>query len=56
MAELTPVSLAGPARTVLAGLLLGNARDIELVLRMGWESTRDGQVLPVPVMGVRRAQ
>ena len=56
MTELTPVHVAGPTRSVVAGLLLGNTRNIEMVLRMGWETTRDGQVLPVPLVAVRRAQ
>ncbi|WP_328749339.1 MULTISPECIES: hypothetical protein [unclassified Streptomyces] len=56
MTELTPVRLAGPTRTVVAGLLLNHTRNVEMVLRMGWETTRDGQVLPVPLVAVRRAQ
>ncbi|MFC4498497.1 MULTISPECIES: hypothetical protein [Streptomyces] len=56
MTELTPVHTVGPTRTVVAGLLLGNTRNVEMVLRMGWETLRDGQVLPVPLMAVRRAQ
>ncbi|MGW5820609.1 hypothetical protein [Streptomyces noursei] len=56
MTELTPVHAAGPTRTVAAGILLGNTRNVEMVLRMGWETLRDGQVLPVPLMAVRRAQ
>lgn len=56
MTDLTPVQVAGPTKTVVAGLLLGNTRDVELILRMGWESARDGILLPVPLMAVRRAQ
>ncbi|WNI17653.1 hypothetical protein [Actinacidiphila sp. ITFR-21] len=56
MNDLTPVPVAGPTRTVVAGLLLGTTRDVELVLRMGWEATPGGLVLPVPLMAVRRAQ
>lgn len=56
MTDLTPVPVAGPTKTVVAGLLLGNTRDVELVLRMGWEATHDGLLLPVPLMAVRHAQ
>ncbi|MET9360412.1 hypothetical protein ABZX93_05835 [Streptomyces sp. NPDC006632] len=56
MTELTPAQVAGPTKTVVAGLLLGSSRNVELILRMGWEATRDGLVLPVPLMAVRRAE
>ncbi|MEU3979664.1 hypothetical protein AB0F77_06050 [Streptomyces sp. NPDC026672] len=56
MTELTPVRLADPTGSVVAGFLRSNTRNIEMVLRMGWETMRDGQVLPVPLMAVRRAQ
>lgn len=56
MTELTPVYMAGPTRGVVAGFLLSNARNVEMVLCMGWETMRDGQVLPVPLVAVRRAQ
>ncbi|MFJ4686500.1 hypothetical protein [Streptomyces sp. NPDC088789] len=56
MTELTPVHAADPTRTVVAGLLLRNPRNVEMVLRMEWETLRDGQVLPVALVGVDRVQ
>lgn len=56
MTDLTPVQVAGPTKAVVAGLLLGNAHNVELVLRMGWEATPAGIVLPIPLMAVRHAQ
>ncbi|MEV8399258.1 hypothetical protein [Streptomyces niveus] len=56
MTDLTPVPVAGPTKAVVAGLLLGYAPNVELVLRMGWEATPAGIVLPVPLMAVRDAQ
>lgn len=56
MTDLTPVPVVDPTKTVVADFLPGNTRDVELVLRMGWETTRDGLLLPVALMTVRHEQ
>ncbi|MEV8601833.1 hypothetical protein AB0465_18365 [Streptomyces griseoviridis] len=56
MTELTSVRLADPTGSVVAGFLRSSTWNVEMVLRMGWETMHDGQVLPVPLMAVHRAQ
>lgn len=43
-----------PVHAALTGLLAQRAREIEVVLKIGWEVTPAGELVPVPVMEVRR--
>lgn len=47
----TPTMLAGPLPHVVAGLLCPRRQDIELILHIGWETTLDGLLLPIPLTG-----
>ncbi|MGW3860673.1 hypothetical protein ACWEDZ_04225 [Streptomyces sp. NPDC005047] len=48
-----PAQVAGPIKAVVAGLLSTHPHEIELVLRLGWQATPDGILIPVPLVQVR---
>ncbi|MFE5853183.1 hypothetical protein ACFQ61_08175 [Streptomyces sp. NPDC056500] len=57
MPDLTPVPTAGPQGVAApSSLLVGTTDDVDHVLRMGWEATPDGLVIPVALVTVRHAK
>ncbi|MFC9505436.1 hypothetical protein [Streptomyces sp. NPDC057002] len=48
-----PASVAGPMKAVVAGLLTTNRSKVEVVLKIGWEATPDGTLVPVPLLTIR---